>query len=175
MQKLKSHKHSLLIIIWTLIVYSFISHKEFRFLLPLMPFINIICGNYLSKQISKFKLNIYRVVLMLNIPLILYLGLFHQRGSLDVMEYLHHNLVPGSKVLFLTPCHSTPLYSHLHRNISTRFLTCEPNLHGQSNYIDEADVFYKSPHVWLDNEYPTTFPYTHVVMYNVLYPEVSVL
>ena len=36
---------------------------------------------------------------------------------------------PGAEapsLLFLTPCHATPLYSHLHVPLATRFLDCSP-------------------------------------------------
>ncbi|KAK0090712.1 hypothetical protein PV326_004054 [Microctonus aethiopoides] len=56
-------------------------------------------------------------------------------------------------VLFLMPCHSTPFYSHLHLNISMRFLSCEPNLKNQPNYLDEADHFFNNPTRWIDNNY----------------------
>ncbi len=72
---------------------------------------------------------------------------------------------------------------YVHHNISMRFLTCEPNLSGQPDYIDEADIFYSDPIKWLRSEYPgetrdkpsgatshdsiRTLP-THLVMFNAL-------
>jgi phosphatidylinositol glycan class B len=37
-----------------------------------------------------------------------------------------HGRVCDGGVLFLTPCHATPYYSHVHRNVSMRFLDCSP-------------------------------------------------
>lgn len=34
-----------------------------------------------------------------------------------------------------------------------RFLTCEPNLNGINNYVDEADQFYLNPATFLSKEY----------------------
>jgi phosphatidylinositol glycan class B len=34
--------------------------------------------------------------------------------------------VCGGGLLFLTPCHATPFYSHVHRNVSMHFLDCSP-------------------------------------------------
>lgn len=50
------------------------------------------------------------------------------RGQIDVMHYLGQeaDLHPNISVLFLTPCHATPYYSHIHRNISMEFLDCSP-------------------------------------------------
>lgn len=33
---------------------------------------------------------------------------------------------PADSLLFLTPCHAAPLYSHLHRPLLARFLDCSP-------------------------------------------------
>ena len=40
-------------------------------------------------------------------------------------------------------------------NVSTRFLTCEPNLRHLPDYIDEADKFYEFPLPWLQTHLPT--------------------
>lgn len=58
------------------------------------------------------------------------------------------------------------LVSHLHKNISTRFLTCDPYLapHSQSSpYMDEADVFYQHPLLWLNQQYRGSNPYEQSV------------
>ena len=55
-------------------------------------------------------------------------------------------------------------------------LTCEPNLTNLPNYIDEADVFFNNPDLWLDeNVYqsgnipcPKSLP-LKMVMYDRLY------
>ncbi|DBA83269.1 TPA: hypothetical protein ACH3X2_006772 [Trebouxia sp. C0005] len=58
----------------------------------------------------------------------LYFSLVHQRGQIDVMRYLAEEakLQPSMHVLFLTPCHATPYYSHVHSNITMDFLDCSP-------------------------------------------------
>ena len=50
------------------------------------------------------------------------------RGQIDAMHYLadEAKLQPNMNVLFLTPCHATPYYSHIHSNISMEFLDCSP-------------------------------------------------
>ena len=52
------------------------------------------------------------------------------RGQIDVMRHLSHQSQlagPGLHVLFLTPCHATPYYSHLHQPIPMQFLDCSPS------------------------------------------------
>ncbi|XP_064087057.1 GPI mannosyltransferase 3-like isoform X3 [Macrobrachium nipponense] len=89
---------------------------------------------------------------------LVYLGLVHQRGPLDAISVLRKEIAShkNPSVLFLMPCHSTPYYSHLHRDVPLRFLTCEPNLKYEVNYTDEADVFEKNPLDWLYQEYGIT-------------------
>lgn len=107
--------------------------------------------------------------------------MIHQRGTLDVMDplsQLAQTRPNDTSLLFLMPCHSTPLYSHLHANIKTRFLTCEPNfgLNQDENYKDEAEIFYENPNKWLHDEYPPTgaLP-SHIVCFDVLVPRLSSL
>jgi GPI mannosyltransferase 3 len=122
-------------------ILSCISHKEFRFLMPLLPLAFACIGlNLYQLQAATATLTLYRgkhlfngVILLLvithSIPG-LYLAIVHQRGVIDVMHWLRnearHKSHPVENVLFLMPCHSTPFYSHFHHNISMRFLTCEP-------------------------------------------------
>uniref|UniRef100_A0A2P2I3D7 Mannosyltransferase n=1 Tax=Hirondellea gigas TaxID=1518452 RepID=A0A2P2I3D7_9CRUS len=108
-----------------------------------------------------------------NAALLLYFGVAHQRGPLSVVTELNamvmqHQSGPADGtinlhhvsatslplLLFLMPCHSTPLYSHLHMPVATRFLTCEPNLQGLPGYVDEADRFYEHPEAWLAAHLP---------------------
>ena len=106
-------------------------------------------------------------------PVMIYTSLYHQRGVISVTGYLY-NAARQSKTVeiwFLTPCHSTPFYSHVHFNVSMRFLTCEPNLRKLENYIDEADQFYLNPLNWLNNEFainPAKSP-SHIVLFENLW------
>ncbi|KAK7085194.1 hypothetical protein SK128_008232 [Halocaridina rubra] len=90
-----------------------------------------------------------------NFIALVYLGMVHQRGPLDTMTVLRQDIAKfeSPNILFLMPCHSTPYYSHLHKNVSMRFLTCEPNLAYRGNYFDEADTFEKDPAAWLHQHY----------------------
>ena len=149
-------------LVWTVFVYSLVSHKEYRFLLPIIP----LCCCFIAEGLHALTKTTVRVrtietfvgiVLVLNVPLAIYLSVVHQRGTMDVISHLAATVNQegndGSSLLFLMPCHSTPYYSHLHQNVSMRFLTCEPNL-GQENYVDEAEAFYSHPIRWLMQEYP---------------------
>lgn len=156
-------------VIWTLFVFSVIPHKEQRFLLPLFPMIFFITSNQICETGKKFKKSGYFIAII-NTFILIYLGRYHQIGSTNIMKYLA-TVPQNSSLLFLLPCHSTPLYSHLHSNITTRILTCEPNLHGVSNYVDEADVFFRNPTKWLEESFSSEnnmgLP-THLIMFDEL-------
>jgi phosphatidylinositol glycan class B len=157
----------------TVFVYSLLSHKEFRFIMQLLPLACAMAGNALyaikkssssdsdpsattsgdaktprrAPSSSSRGLNWFHVTLGVSVLLNgiagIYLSTVHQRGVVDVMLWLrrelqhqqqrHHEMngisttlkkVDG--ILFLMPCHSTPMYSYLHYNVPTRFLSCEP-------------------------------------------------
>lgn len=50
------NKVPLFVIIWTTFVYSFLSHKEFRFLMPILPLSFHYCGMYFQSLCKKPKL-----------------------------------------------------------------------------------------------------------------------
>jgi phosphatidylinositol glycan class B len=142
---------------------SLISHKEARFLYPLLPSLHL----FVASSLAQFahRLRSWRSILVLglffiNIAVALYTTQIHQRGVIDVMEFLrsqHETKMDSGNttVAFLMPCHSTPWRSHLlHSNIDAWALTCEPPidipLEERSTYEDEADVFYNSPSIWLE-------------------------
>ncbi|KAJ8029122.1 GPI mannosyltransferase 3 [Holothuria leucospilota] len=170
-----------LLIFWVIFVYSFLSHKEFRFILPVLPMCMLFCGLFISqcRHSTQRLLAIY--LLVLNVPVALYTGLLHQRGTLDVMTFLRQELrsevtsVENKEdVLFLMPCHSTPFYSHLHSNVSLKFLTCHPNLEHITDYVDEADLFYENPQKWLEKNFASFEKYpSYIVMFNVLQERVK--
>lgn len=173
----KKYKILLAAVVWTIIVYSFLPHKEFRFIYPVLPFCMVFCGISLA-SLKAWRRTAAFLILATNLAASLYTGLVHQRGTLDVMSHIQMLCDTSSSstspdVLFLMPCHSTPFYSHVHCPMKMRFLECPPDL-GEENYVDEADIFYEDPLLWLR----TSFPYksslpTHLVLFDVLETEIS--
>ncbi|XP_011018110.1 PREDICTED: GPI mannosyltransferase 3 isoform X1 [Populus euphratica] len=151
------------LIAWVLIVYSIQGHKEFRFVLPMLPIALMFSGYSLSvmaksdsdsrrkgspnsrmKRPSKVGFAIF-VLLATNIPMALYMSLVHQRGTEDVMIFLskeaQNEKVKG--ILFLMPCHATPFYSTLHYDLPMRILDCSPS--EEKGIPDESDHFMMDP------------------------------
>ncbi|KAK9456932.1 Alg9-like mannosyltransferase family-domain-containing protein [Dipodascopsis uninucleata] len=146
--------------IFVVLAYSLIAHKEVRFIFPLLPIFHLISARSLYKlrilEQPRLKYTLYCAILLINIPLALYAGLVHQRGVVDVVQYIHSNREVTS-VGFLMPCHSTPWMSHIHRpDITAWFLTCEPPSSASelATYRDEADQFYDDPHNFLKTYFP---------------------
>ncbi|KAF5294624.1 hypothetical protein FQA39_LY02756 [Lamprigera yunnana] len=163
-------------ITFSISIYSCLNHKEFRFILPLLPIILKICSEYLAKWSYKAApfaaCLVATAILVSNVIPALYLSIIHQQGTLNVMDPLRkiaEESPQNKSFLFLMPCHSTPLYSHLHQNVTARFLTCEPNLQDTMNYIDEADEFYNNPNSWLKHNYPSSnmLP-SHIIAFDTL-------
>ncbi|XP_037689823.1 GPI mannosyltransferase 3 isoform X3 [Choloepus didactylus] len=166
----------LVTVLWTLLIYSMLSHKEFRFIYPVLPFCMVFCG-YSLNHLKIWKKPAISFLFLSNIMLAFYTGLVHQRGTLDVMSHIQelcYNGPSNSSVFVMMPCHSTPYYSHVHCPLPMRFLQCPPDLTGKSDYLDEAEIFYLNPLNWLYNEFQrdALLP-THLIIFSVLEKEIS--
>lgn len=154
---------------------SLISHKEVRFIYPLLPSLHILAAPPLvqfflpairsqsSRAYTPQRLTLIFLVLV-NLVIAVYTTIFHMSGPLDVLSYLrgqhevHFQQLSGRETTaesgitagFLMPCHSTPWRSHLvHPTIHAWALSCEPpidfNETQKAAYRDEADQFYDDP------------------------------
>ncbi|KAH9459553.1 hypothetical protein MJO28_010887 [Puccinia striiformis f. sp. tritici] len=150
-------------VLGTMIGLSVLSHKEFRFIQPLMPLFSCFAAramvnNYIKDRLARPATSsadvnrLERIISARPLGFILrslitlvaafYLLNFHYRAQVSVIDYLRqvpdHELV---SVGFLMPCHSTPWQSHLHKshlapNGSQErlwMLTCEPPLISHQN------------------------------------------
>ncbi|KAH3674788.1 hypothetical protein WICMUC_002991 [Wickerhamomyces mucosus] len=159
------------LIIANILAFSLISHKEFRFLYPLQPFFILFSSFGLNTFYIKFNKYFYPIVAVIiafNTALSLYLTQFHEMGSIEVIEYLRTDPDVQS-IGFLTPCHSTPLQSYIHNpDIPIWYLTCEPPIYllnststnidkELESYMDESDIFYENPNLFLFHNLPPPF------------------
>lgn len=160
------------LIVWVVFVYSLLSHKEFRFLFPLMPIFCVFASAGLTELPSAWRKKTLVALILTQIPMALYLSLWHQRGVVDVMHWIRSRQETGSlSVGILMPCHSTPWQSLVHRqDASMWFLTCEPPLTGhEQEYMDEADLFYNDPVLFLTRNMGTVKPWPeYLVLFDSL-------
>lgn len=158
---------------FSIIALSFVSHKEVRFIYPLLPLLHILAASPLVEffsaiRASRFKQILAVGMLLTNIGIAFLASHQHQVGPIRMMDYLRSEyitkrLLQSSKtqpvtmtVGFLMPCHSSPWRSHLvFPEIQAWALSCEPpvnlNLTQRSSYVDEADQFYADPATFLNS------------------------
>ena len=143
-------------LLWSFAAYSGLTHKEHRFMIPLIPIILALMT--MGAMAKKSLVNLFCSA---NVAIAMYLSIFHQVGPHAVMRYLSSKEnVHG--VVFLTHCHATPLYCYLHKDIPTRTLECPPDL--GDNPVQEADQFKLNPLKWTLNQVNLQ-TYDHVVLY----------
>jgi phosphatidylinositol glycan class B len=98
-------------------VLSLSAHKEIRYLAPILPFFVFA----LSEIVPDWMLYLNGA---LQLIVFVFLSQFHQIGQTRIMRYVAKNPAP---TLFLLPCHSTPLTTAVHRNVTLRILACPPS------------------------------------------------
>ncbi|KAL7273517.1 glycosylphosphatidylinositol anchor biosynthesis [Rhizina undulata] len=144
-------------------IYSLISHKEVRFIYPLLPILHVLSAATLEelKWSKKTKKVVLLGMVLLNMPIAWYATQVHQRGVMDVADWLRGTGAEENgweSVGFLMPCHSTPWKSTVTGNGKMWALGCEPPI-GLSDeeklvYLDEADQFYADPEAFLSHSFP---------------------
>lgn len=149
LQRAQHHERILLYLIgWTILSYSLLGHKEWRFLHPILPLMLLVSAKYIvdsgphpPKDSSKGrKSSVFASFSKTQISLLfvgllpaVYIMRYHGAAQTSVMHYLR-TLPPETlhSVGFLMPCHSTPWQSYLHRpSLSEGYLWalgCEPPL-----------------------------------------------
>lgn len=173
---------------WVLGFYSILGHKEFRFVLPVLPIALMFSGYSLaviedpsagsleykgkgfSKKKNKCPPKMTVAILFLlatNIPMALYMSLVHQRGPEDVMNHLAREAFQGNmkSILFLTPCHATPYYSMLHQNVPMKFLDCTPSSE-EKGVLDESDRFMMDPASFMSKYAQNWSLPSHIVLFD---------
>ena len=143
-----------LVTFWTIFGYSFAAHKEFRFLLPCLS-ASIVSAASVLKDMSPGRRRLVLAFLALtNAPAALYLSVRHQAGTIAVMPIIarlaKEGAISDGGVLFATPCHQTPFYSHVHREIRMSFLDCSPDVPPGE---DESARFAADPEAYLNERY----------------------
>lgn len=158
------------LVLYVLGVYSLLSHKEFRFIFPIVPLLLIFAAKGLQSVPSRWKRVACLVLVGTQLPMAIYLSLWHQRGVMDAMLWVREH--KPTSVGILMPCHSTPWQSVVHApEVDMWFLTCEPPLYDDA--LDEADQFYTDPAGFLrDMERP--WP-AALLMFDSLLPSVQPL
>lgn len=146
--------------LFVVVGFSCLSHKEFRFIYPLYPVFMVVAALG-GRNIMQHKKLLVAVVVF-HASVAFFFTQINEAGEIRVIEYLR-DTPQVTQVGFLTPCHSTPWHSMLHRRDleSSWFLTCEPPLHlargnlqNVREYRDELDRFFDDPAEFLSAQFP---------------------
>eukprot|EP00736_Rhodelphis_marinus_P007584 Rmarinus@m.5405 len=114
-------------------ILSMIPHKEFRFVLPVLPTLFAYVGRGISiaaRWHHTLAMWFLAFAAAANILIASYLGIFHQRGAISAVNdlsstfYLHES--SAGSIHFLMPCHLYPYYAHMHTPVELAFLDCSP-------------------------------------------------
>jgi len=110
------------IILCTVLILSLSKHKEVRFLLGIYPMFPIYSAlgmvtflEYATKIFKKLTFLIFPLILLSNYALIIDHGVFNYCGSLHMMDYIRNYPKNISTLVFLTKCHDSPFYAHVHK------------------------------------------------------------
>ena len=143
----KCYKEKLFVfaMIYTLLI-SFVSHKEIRYLYSVLPFIVVAVGKYQTRLFM--CINVFIHVLAM-----IFFGQFHQVSQGTITNFVANDPVD---TLFLMPCHSTPFYSHVHANISMKFLECP------REGFSETKSFLSNPSSFVSN---ISSPWKQIITY----------
>ena len=134
----RTRLHLAIVCVTIPIILTFLSHKEVRFIYPLLPSLHILAAapiatffapaltHNLSPKLRPRRWFLKRILLVtlitINVFIALYTTTLHNSGLIRVSSYLRHQHdihYAGSEtpqnltVAFLMPCHSTPWRSHL--------------------------------------------------------------
>ncbi|KAG2392377.1 hypothetical protein C9374_012629 [Naegleria lovaniensis] len=180
-----------LVILFPIVLYSFQTHKEFRFIYPILPLCFISIAEYCYQKLheQKNRVSVFNMMLVFAICIqtvaVIYLGRVHQNGPHQVMDYLRMEYykekakymnVSGAdhnpfSVHLLMPCHHTPGYAFLHHHlfspsngIQLYHLDCSP-FDGNNT---QADQFYRDPVNFTINQSKTIQSADYVVMYDTM-------
>jgi len=164
----KSASRNLWIVIACYVIsHSFSDHKEFRFLLPILPMICLLCGTRMQDLMNGVRpfrrKQMAYIGAVPNIVAVLYLGLIYQRAPIEVNRAILGAVsatrapIPDTiQVHYLMGCHSTPLSSHLH-NPTTKvvpwYLDCSPECRKNPEVECESDSFSKDPEKFMKQIY----------------------
>lgn len=158
------------VIVFNLVIYSLLQHKEFRFIYPLQPLFILISSVSAINILDRFKANQNKLknltyaLSFISVLVACILNLLLEGGVISVVIDLHKGSDIHS-IGFIMPCHSTPWQSHLHRNdINTLWsISCDPPLHllddsdAQNKlllYMDRSDYLYENIPKFIHNNFP---------------------
>lgn len=138
--------------------YSLLGHKEYRFIYTVISIFMIYCGNVIYNlwiRYGKIIIKLLALIIIIHIIIFCYLSCCLKRGGIEVVNYLSYELLDkpdNTNVYFMIPCHETPYYSIINKNISMSFPTCEPFINNKNIEMNERDIMLNNPLSFIENK-----------------------
>jgi phosphatidylinositol glycan class B len=145
--------------LWLVAVCSLQGHKEFRFIMPVMPALCVYAAHCAATLATRpaLRAGVVATLLATQLGAAAYFGTVHQRGALDAIKDIARLAKGGDvqSVHFWMPCHSTPLYSHVHAPIELRFFDCSPPPYAAARGAQQHEdaAFFADPRRALEEMY----------------------
>eukprot|EP00540_Astrosyne_radiata_P020561 CAMPEP_0116836228 /NCGR_PEP_ID=MMETSP0418-20121206/7979_1 /TAXON_ID=1158023 /ORGANISM="Astrosyne radiata, Strain 13vi08-1A" /LENGTH=328 /DNA_ID=CAMNT_0004465973 /DNA_START=189 /DNA_END=1175 /DNA_ORIENTATION=+ len=144
------------------LLHSISPHKEFRFLLPMLPIFCLLASHEISNHKVPKRLRWFLVVVfcVANGLVFVFLGMIHQRAPLDANRDIRRqvsslaNAEAVVRVHYLMGCHATPAYSHLHVppvRVEAWHLDCSPDC--RVSQTCESHAFLDNPREFVETHY----------------------
>ena len=137
-----------------ILIHSWLPHKEHRFVLPILGLIMPFAGlflQYMSTKIPKVSKFIIFLIIMVNLISAFFFCRIHQRATLDAAKDISKDIMVKNPntlihIVHLMPCYSMPQYAYFHKlKVRHYMLDCTPNLHNETNYEEESEIFHQNP------------------------------
>lgn len=116
-----------LVLLFTCIM-SLVTHKELRFMLPMLPFTLIYSGVGITNLPPKLRKYILAWITLTNICVAIYFTRIHKSGVINATHWISNpnNMDLKPSLAILMPCHSSPMFSHIHLDLPIRMVSCLP-------------------------------------------------
>lgn len=119
-------------VVWTLICYSFVAHKEFRFILPVLPTCIVLVSYVLStlareamsckatlRTLSTLRIAkwLHIIFMLVNVIGFIFCGYVHRQGGVNVMSAIRNSNEHYKSLDVISPCFFTPGLSYIHNKV----------------------------------------------------------
>ena len=139
-------------ILFGILSHSWMAHKEFRFIYPLMPALLLYIGHgmniFISKASKLSRFHKYALIfgcIVVNIVIAVLINQWHCVGPIHTVNFMNHRIGALSpterdniRIFWLTPCHAAPYYAGIHFPVHMDFLHCEPPI---EPFVSESHRF----------------------------------
>jgi len=137
----------------TSVLYSFLEHKEMRFVYPLVPvaialsawaFVRGVCPNRLRPMPGPASA-LWVGCIVLHVGVLCVVGPVYRCGTVNMMAFVRSRPVIANQLDVFAGCYATPGYSHMHGKVlSLRTIDCTLQVVDGAPKLTERDMFHRN-------------------------------